>query len=109
LTFAEKDAFFAPGGFMRKATKSGLVVLLCFSQLVMSVAAEKSSANEKVIKVGNAAPAGAPVKEIQLSAKKYQYDPASVEVPVSIPWSRFTSKRWIGNTVSNSNPSKIAV
>jgi len=70
---------------MRKAITAGLAVLLCFSHLVVRVAAgeQESSANEKVTKVGNAAPAGAAVKEIELSAKKYEYDPASVEVPVN--------------------------
>ena len=46
---------------MRKTITSGLVVLLCFSHSVVRVTAgeKESSANEKVIKVGNAPPAGA--------------------------------------------------
>ena len=42
----------------------------------------ESSANEKVIKVGNAPAADAAVKEIEVSAKKYEYDSSSIEVPV---------------------------
>ncbi len=36
-----------------------------------------------VKKIGNPAPAGAPVKEIEVSAKKYEFTPAEIEVPVN--------------------------
>jgi cytochrome c oxidase subunit 2 len=70
---------------MRKTITLGLVVLLCFSHSVVRVAAgeKESSVNEKVIKVGNAPPTDAAVREIEVSAKKYEYDPASIEVPVN--------------------------
>lgn len=70
---------------MRKTIALGLVVLHCFSHSVVRVAAgeKESSATEKVIKVGNAPPADAAVREIEVSAKKYEYDPASIEVSVN--------------------------
>ena len=37
----------------------------------------------RVKKIGNPAPAGAPVKEIEVSAKKYEFTPAEIEVPLN--------------------------
>ena len=37
----------------------------------------------KVVKVGNTAPADAAVKEFNVSAKKYEFVPALIEVPVN--------------------------
>lgn len=41
--------------------------------------------DEKAVvkKIGGPAPAGAPVKEVQVSAKKYEFSPATLEVPLN--------------------------
>ena len=49
--------------------------------LALSLGADSKTGEVK--KVGNPAPAGAPVKEIEISAKKYEFTPAEIEVPVN--------------------------
>ena len=61
--------------------KALLVVLLGLFLLVPSIRADDKAVGVK--KVGNPAPAGAPVKEIDVSAKKYEFTPAEIEVPVN--------------------------
>ena len=61
--------------------KAMLVLLLGLFLLVPSMRADDKA--EGVKKVGNPAPAGAPVKEIDVSAKKYEFTPAEIEVPVN--------------------------
>ena len=70
---------------MRKTIVLGWVVLFCFFHSAARIAAaeKESPTNDKVIKVGNAPPADAAVKEIEISAKKYEYDLANIEVPVN--------------------------
>jgi cytochrome c oxidase subunit II len=56
-----------------------LISFLLAAQL--SAAAEDKSPPPSVIKIGSPAPADAPVKEIEVSAKKYEFSPAVIEVP----------------------------
>jgi len=61
-----------------------IVVLGVFLLFVYSSSAaedKKSGAPPNVIKIGNPAPADAPVKEIEVSAKKYEFAPDLIEVP----------------------------
>jgi cytochrome c oxidase subunit 2 len=69
---------------MKAATALSLVVLVGLSNSAMTAGGGKElSKNDKVIKVGSSPPADAPVKEIEVSAKKYEYEPATIEVPVN--------------------------
>ena len=61
--------------------KKMLVVVLGFLLLIPSTRADDKAGAVK--KIGNPAPAGAPVKEIEVSAKKYEFTPAEIEVPVN--------------------------
>ena len=61
--------------------KRMLVVVLGFLLLIPSTRADEKAGEVK--KVGSPAPAGAPVKEIEVSAKKYEFTPAEIEVPVN--------------------------
>ena len=61
--------------------KELLVVALGFLLLASSMPADDKTAAVK--KIGNPAPAGAPLKEIEVSAKKYEFTPAEIEVPVN--------------------------
>jgi cytochrome c oxidase subunit 2 len=61
--------------------KEMLVVVISFLLLSPSMRADDKA--EGVKKVGNPAPAGAPVKEIDVSAKKYEFTPAEIEVPIN--------------------------
>src|SRR5512145_1085638 len=61
--------------------KKMLVVVLGFLLLIPSTRADDKAGAIK--KIGNPAPAGAPVKEIEVSAKKYEFTPAEIEVPVN--------------------------
>jgi cytochrome c oxidase subunit II len=65
------------GGFMRNT----LAVVLGFLLFAPSLKADDKTLAVK--KIGNPAPAGAPVKEIEVSAKKYEFTPAEIEVPVN--------------------------
>ena len=61
-----------------------MVVLVFFLVLVdSSMVAEnnQSAKTAAVTKIGNPAPADAPVKEIEVSAKKYEFAPNLIEVP----------------------------
>jgi len=61
------------------------VILVCFAVFASAEtsAEDKASSASKVVKVGNAAPADAAVKEIEVSAKKYEFTPALIEVPAN--------------------------
>ena len=61
--------------------KNMLVVVLGFLLFAPSMRADDKTVGVK--KIGNPAPAGAPVKEIEVSAKKYEFTPAEIEVPVN--------------------------
>ena len=51
--------------------------------LQTSVMAEDKPAPGAAIKIGNPAPAGAPVKEVEVSAKKYEFAPGVIEGSVN--------------------------
>jgi cytochrome c oxidase subunit 2 len=61
------------------------VAVLFFAGLLSAALAaeEKNEGSGNIKKIGNAAPAGVPVKEIDVSAKKYEFNPATIEVPVN--------------------------
>jgi len=59
--------------------KKTVVLLLGLLLLTPSVRSDDKTVAVK--KIGNPAPAGAPVKEIEVSAKKYEFTPAEIEVP----------------------------
>ena len=61
--------------------KKTVVFLLGLLLLTPSVRSDDKAGGVK--KIGNPAPAGAPVKEIEVSAKKYEFTPAEIEVPVN--------------------------
>jgi cytochrome c oxidase subunit 2 len=44
---------------------------------------KETQAGPNVIRIGTPAPENAPVKEVEVSAKKYEYSPASIEVPAN--------------------------
>jgi cytochrome c oxidase subunit II len=58
-------------------------VMLFLGLLLLSPSMRSDDKAGAVKKIGNAAPAGAPVKEIEISAKKYEFTPAEIEVPVN--------------------------
>jgi cytochrome c oxidase subunit 2 len=58
-------------------------VVLLFAFLVLAPSVRSDDKTMAVKKIGNPAPAGAPVKEIEVSAKKYEFTPAVIEVPVN--------------------------
>jgi nitrous oxide reductase len=69
---------------MRKGIVLSVVVFLCFSNSVVRIAENKGSPiAERVIKVGNPPPANVAIKEVNISAKKYEYNPGSVVVPIN--------------------------
>ena len=57
-----------------------MLFILLFS---ISLTGEEKKASTDVKRIGNPAPAGAAVKEIEVSAKKYEFTPATIEVPVN--------------------------
>lgn len=61
--------------------KNTLVLLLGLLLLAPSLRSDDKTGVVK--KIGNPAPAGAPVKEIEVTAKKYEFTPAEIEVPVN--------------------------
>ena len=66
-----------------------MVVLVVFLFLVLvdsSLVAENKESPKPaaVTKIGNPAPADAPVKEIEVSAKKYEFAPNVIEVPAKM-------------------------
>jgi cytochrome c oxidase subunit 2 len=58
-------------------------VVLLFAFMVLAPCVRSDDKAMAVKKIGNPAPAGAPVKEIEVSAKKYEFTPAVIEVPVN--------------------------
>jgi len=48
----------------------------------LSLADDKKSSSESVHKIGSPAPADAPVKDVDVTAKKYEFSPATIEVPL---------------------------
>jgi cytochrome c oxidase subunit 2 len=58
-------------------------VMLFLGLLLLTPSVRSDDKAGAVKKIGNAAPAGAPVKEIEISAKKYEFTPAEIEVPVN--------------------------
>ena len=61
--------------------KKAVVLLLGLLLLVPSMRSDDKAGAVK--KIGNPAPAGAPVKEVEVSAKKYEFTPPEIEVPVN--------------------------
>ncbi|MFN8006809.1 MAG: cupredoxin domain-containing protein [Terriglobia bacterium] len=77
--------FYHLGGYMR-GLQSFLLFTLFFVSGIVSVEAiakDKPSAPANVVKVGNPAPTDATIKEVDVSAKKYEFNPASIEVPLN--------------------------
>src|SRR5215510_15438440 len=66
------------GGLMKKSP-----VLFLLGLFILNLSPGADSKTGEIKKVGNPAPAGAPVKEIEISAKKYEFTPAQIEVPVN--------------------------
>lgn len=71
---------------MKNTLALPLAIFFCFAVfgLVRSHAENKSPSAPsagKLVKVGNTAPAGTTVKEFDVSAKKYAFTPALIEVP----------------------------
>ena len=58
-------------------------VVLLLGLLLLAPTLRPDDKAGEVTKIGNPAPAGAPVKEIEVSAKKYEFTPAEIEVPVN--------------------------
>jgi cytochrome c oxidase subunit II len=67
------------GGYMERRLIFGLALLLALFSLAAGSTATLIYAQAK--KVGDSAPADAPVKEIEIQAKKYEFSPSSIEVP----------------------------
>jgi len=69
---------------MRNTIALGVVVFLCFSNSAVRMAGSKEiPIAERVIKIGNPPPANVMIKELDISAKKYEYNPRIVEVPIN--------------------------
>jgi len=70
---------------MRKALTLPSIILVCSFVFASaeSSAEDKASPASNVVKVGNAAPANAAVKEIAVTAKKYEFTPALIEVSLN--------------------------
>lgn len=60
-----------------------LSIFLLFVQSSSAAEDKGSAVPSNVIKIGNPAPADAPVKEIEVSAKKYEFAPDVIEAPVN--------------------------
>ena len=58
-------------------------VVLLLGLLLLAPSMQSDDRTVAVKKIGNPAPAGAPVKEIEVSAKKYEFTPPEIEVPVN--------------------------
>jgi cytochrome c oxidase subunit 2 len=65
---------------MKKVLTLTLILVLYSFTLALEKKEPVTASN--TVKIGNAAPGDAPVKEIEVSAKKYEYTPAVVEVPL---------------------------
>lgn len=69
---------------MKKRIALGIVVILYFSNSAVRIAGSKESPIiERVVKVGSPPPINVTMKEVTISAKKYEYNPGSVEVPIN--------------------------
>ena len=62
---------------MKKTLILYLILLKVFS---LQAGEKKAPATPNVIRIGTPAPANAPVKDVEVSAKKYEYTPATIEV-----------------------------
>ena len=60
-----------------------LSIFLLFVQSSSAAEDKGSAVPSKVIKIGNPAPADAPVKETEVSAKKYEFAPDVIEARVN--------------------------
>ena len=58
-------------------------VALVLGLLLLMPTLRSDSKTVAVKKIGNPAPVGTPVKEIEVSAKKYEFTPAEIEVPAN--------------------------
>jgi cytochrome c oxidase subunit 2 len=63
--------------------KKALILSLMLMLNVWVLAGENQQTQGNTIKVGDPPPADAPVKEVEVSAKKYEYSPAVIEVPLN--------------------------
>jgi cytochrome c oxidase subunit 2 len=59
-----------------------LYLILLTSAPLQGGEKKATPASPNVIRIGATAPENAPVKEVEVSAKKYEYTPATIEVPV---------------------------
>ncbi|HEU0046212.1 MAG TPA: cupredoxin domain-containing protein [Nitrososphaera sp.] len=66
---------------MRKALTLGFILVLIFPTLAAEQKESRTAPN--VVKVGNPAPGNAPTKEVEVSARKYEYTPGVIEVPIN--------------------------
>jgi cytochrome c oxidase subunit 2 len=66
---------------MKKALTLTLILAIC--SFTRALEKKEPGTPSNTIKIGTAAPADAPVKEIEVSAKKYEYTPAVIEVPLN--------------------------
>ena len=64
---------------MKKKLAIGVALLMVVFGLVVGNNRTLALAEEKVL--GDPAPAGAPVKEVEITAKKYEFSPSRIEVP----------------------------
>ena len=62
--------------------KTTLTVLFAFA-LSFALFSDEKKDIPNVKKIGNPAPSDAPVKEVEVSAKKYEFTPSTIEVPVN--------------------------
>ncbi|MFN8009438.1 MAG: cupredoxin domain-containing protein [Terriglobia bacterium] len=60
----------------------GAVIYFSTPTLEQAILGAQSDSTPKVVKIGAAAPADAPVKEVEITAKKYEFNPSSLEVPL---------------------------
>ena len=58
-------------------------VVLLLGLLLLAPSMRSDDKVGAVKKIGSPAPVGAPVKEIEVSAKKYEFTPPEIEVPVN--------------------------
>jgi cytochrome c oxidase subunit II len=59
------------------------IIVFLLGILLMNPSIRPEDKAVGVRKIGNPAPAGVPVKEIEVSAKKYEFTPAQIDVPVN--------------------------
>ncbi len=66
---------------MRRAFALSLVLM--FAGFLLAGEKKDTQVPPEVVKIGNPAPADAQIREIEVSAKKYEFSPAVIEVPVN--------------------------